>query len=168
MWLKKSQKIKRLVLIAVAVLILSAYLIYSRPMTLLQMYPMLTLDRCTEIHGYYRIEEQPEQTRFTVSASDEAFQDLCDAFYGRSYRRSLRSIFVRGTRSHRVEPGDFQWEVYFYFEDVEFPDGSIGSAAMLRIQNWYGELDLYFDVEQVSLHTKGETVWGREVLDLIR
>ena len=166
--MKKSKRIKWLVLIAVAVSLLSAYLIYSRPMTLSQMYPMLTPERCTEIHGYFRIEEQPEQTRFTVSASDDAFRDLCDAFYGRTYRRSLRSVLVRGARYHRVEPGDFQWEVYFHFEDVELPDGNIGSGAMLRIQNWYGELDLYFDVEQVSLHTDDGEEWGKEVLDLIR
>ena len=166
--MKKTQKTKLLILIAVAVVILAAYLIYSRPMSLPQMYPMLTLDQCTEIHGYFRIEEQPEQTRFTVSASDEAFQDLCDTFYGRRYRRSLRSIFARGARYHRVEPGDFQWEVYFHFEDVELPDGSFGSGAMLHIQNWYGELDLYFDGERVSLHTDDEEAWCKEVLNLIR
>lgn len=166
--MKKTQKIKWLVLIAVAAVFLAAYLIYSRPMSLSQMYPMLTLDQCTEIHGYFRIEEQPGLTKFTVSTSDEAFQDLCDAFYGRTYRRSLRSVLVRGARYHRVEPGDFQWEVYFHFEDVELPDGSIGSGAMLSFQNWYGELDLHFDGEHVSFHTDDEEVWGREVLDLIR
>jgi len=166
--LKKSQKIKRLVLIAVAVLLLGAYLIYSRPMTLPQMYPMLTPDKCTEIRGYYKVGKQPEQTNFVVSPEDEAFQALWDLFYGRTYCRNLRSILVRGMRSHRTEPDDFQWDVHLCFEDVALPDGNFGSGVLLRVQNWYGELDMYFLGEHVSFHTKDETVWGREVLDLIR
>ena len=165
----KRLRIKKIVVVlTIAVLLLTAYLIYSRPLTISQLYPILTLDKCTEIRGYYEIGTQAEQTEFAIEQNSEEFQKLCSMFYEQKYRRSLRDILLRGTRIHRTEPDDFQWDVYFYFEDIAFPDGSSGSCAMLHFLSWYGELDIYFDGKTHSCYTSEQEVWTKEVLDIIQ
>ena len=59
--MKKIFRKKKIVaMIALAVLLLVSYLVYSRPMTLSQLCPLLTLDKCVEISGYYRTSTQTD------------------------------------------------------------------------------------------------------------
>ena len=153
---------------AAAVLFLIAYLFYSRPMTISQLYPMLTLDKCTKIQGYYEIGMQTKPTKFTAEKGSEEFEQLCELLFQQRYRRTLRDLLPRGTRTPRTEPEDFQWDVHFYFEDIEFPDGSRGSGAMLRLQNWYGALDIYFDGDTRSCRTSEQDAWAKNVLDIMQ
>ena len=161
-------KARKVVIMLIILLFVAAYLFYSRPMTMHQLYPTLTLDKCTAIHGYYEIGMQTEQTKFSIEKDSDEFQELCSLFYEREYRRSLRDLFPRGGRTHRTEPNDYQWEVFFRFEDIEFPDGSIGSGEILRFQNWYGELDIYVAGEEYACHTGEQIAWSKEVLNRIQ
>ncbi len=143
---------------------------YSRPKTVSQLYPMFTLDKCTEIRGYY-IDTQPGMTEYTIEKDSDEFQKLCALFWEQEYCRSLRDILPRGTRTYQTQPddpNDYQWDVYFCFEDITLPDGSIGSGAMLHFQSWYGELDIYFDGESYSCYTGGQEVWAKEILEIIQ
>ena len=51
---------------------------------------------------------------------------------------------------------------------VVLNDGSIGSGGMLRIQSWYGELDIHFDGEILACNTDEQETWEKEVLDAIQ
>jgi len=166
--MKKLKTQKAFIMLFVMLLFIAGYLFYSRPMTIQQRYPMLTLDKCTEIRGYYEVGAQAEMTAFTIEKDSEYFQKLCNLFYERNYRRSLRDILPRGTRIHRTEPDDFQWEVMFHFDTVELPDGNRGSGTLLRIQYWYGDLDIHFDGVTRSCHTSEQDAWAKEILDIIR
>ena len=137
-------------------------------MTIEQRYSMLTLDKCSGISGYYRDETMIESEKFTIGKNSQEYEMMCDLIYKKEYRRSIYDLLPRGTRIHREEPGDFQWEVYFYFKDIEFPDGSMGAGAMLHIQNWYGDLDIYFDGERLTCYTDEQESWVKEVFDIIR
>lgn len=159
---------KHVVIVVVAALLLAGYLFYSRPMTISQLYPMLTLDKCIEIRGYYEVGMQVEPTEFTIEKDSDEFQEMCSLFYEQEYRRSLRDLLPRGTRIHRTEPNDYQWDVYFNFENVVFPSGSTGSGLMLHFQNWYGKLDIHFDGETHSYYTDSQEMWAKEVLDIIQ
>ena len=165
--MKSMQMRKKVIMICIILLLVVVYLFYSRPMALSELYPMLTLDKCVEITGYYRIGEQQEHSRFVIEKNDEEFEELYNQFYLKTYRRSLKDILPRGTRSHRVNDEDFQWDVYFTFKDVEFFDGSTGSGMLLHFQNWYGELDISFDGERFSCYTNEQEVWEKEVLEVI-
>ena len=120
--MKKQKTKKAIITIAVIVIFIAAYLLYSRPMDIQERYSMLSLDKCTEISGYYEVGTQAEMTAFSIEKGSEEFQKLCDLIFERDYSRSLKDLFPSGTRTHRTEPDDFQWEVYFHFEDVVFPD----------------------------------------------
>lgn len=148
--------------------LIAVYLVYSRPMTVSKLYPMFTLDKCTGIEGYYHDGTQVDLTKFTIEEGSEEYQNMCELFFEQKYRRSLRDILPRGSRTHRYEPGDFQWEVYFCFEDVELPDGSRGSGPMLQFKSWYGDLDIYFDGERLTCYTDDQDNWVKEVFDIIR
>lgn len=166
--MKRWRKKKAAAALAAVLLFAGLYLFYSRPMTIPQRYEMLTLDKCFEIGGYYHDGTTVDLKKFTVDKNSEEFEKLWELLYERDYRRSLKDLVPRGRRTHRSEPGDFQWDVSFRFEDVIFPDGSTSSGEILRVQNWYGELDIYFAGERLSCHTKDQEAWAKEVLDLIR
>ena len=166
--MKKSRIKKVVVIIAVVLLVIAAYLFYSRPMTIQQRYPMLTLDKCIGMDGYYRDGTSVEFEKFTIDKNSEEFERLCDLLYAQRYHHSLRDLLPRGTRIHPTVPGEFEWEVYFLFEDLVFPDGNVGSGAVLSIQSWYGELDIYFDGDRLSCYTNEQEAWARQVLDIIR
>lgn len=164
----KKTKSKVFIMIAAILLCIVGYLFYSKPMTIQQRYPMLTLDKCVEITGYYEIGTQEETTQFVIEKDSKEFEELFAQFYDKSYHRSLKDILPRGTRTHRTESDDFQWDVYFTFEDVEFPNGSSGSGVLLHFKNWYGDLDIYFDDDRYSCYTKEQETWLNDVLDIIK
>lgn len=166
--MKKLKTKKVVVILSAVLLLLAAYLLYSRPMTIRQRYPMLNPDQCMQLSGYYEIDGQAAFTEFTIDRNSEAFETLCSLLYEQTYCRSLRDLLPRGTRIHAANPGDFEWEVFFHFENVAFPDGSIGSGKILRIQCWYGELDIYFDDQQLSCHTAQQETWVGNVLGVIQ
>jgi len=165
---KMLRKRKIVVLTAAAVLLLVSYLLYSRPMTLSQLYPSLTLDKCVEISGYYEDGKGVSFTNFTAEKDTEAYESLWEMLYEQKYRRSLRDLMPRRSRTHRYQPGDFQWEVIFRFDTVEFPDGNSASGSLLRIQYWYGDLDIHFNGGVRSCHTSEQDTWAKEILDIIR
>ena len=165
--MKKPKTKKAILMISVTVLLLAAYLIYSRPMTIQQRYPMLDLEQCTDLRGYYEIGGQG-RIEFTVDKNSEDFETLCALLYEQAYRRSLKDLLPHGTRTYRVLPEDFEWEVFFQFEDVAFPDGSHTSGRILRVDYWYGELDIHFYGDIVSCSTKQQESWAKTVLDIIQ
>ena len=165
--MKKPKMKKAFLLISVTVLLLAAYLIYSRPMTIQQRYPMLDLEQCTDLRGYYEIGGQG-RIEFTVDKNSEDFETLCTLLYEQAYRRSLKDLLPHGTRTYRVLPEDFEWEVFFQFEDVAFPDGSHTSGRILRVDYWYGELDIHFYGDIVSCSTKQQESWAKTVLNTIQ
>lgn len=153
---------------AILLLALAFYAWYTKPVTLSELYPMLELDKCTQIQGYYEIGTQAEPSEFTIAKNSGEFETLYNLFYEQRYCRSLRDVFPRGTRIHRTEPDDFQWDVHFVFEHVEFPDGSTGSGAMLHFTNWYGAFDIHFNGETHAYQVSDQERWGVQVLDTIQ
>ncbi len=166
--MKKLRAKKAVVIIAVLLIFIAVYLFYSRPMTIQQRYPTLTLDKCSGMSGYYEDGTGVALKEFTIDKNSEDFELLCDLLYEQEYHRSLRDLLPRSTRIHRTEPGDSKWEVYFHFEDVVFPDGSTSSGKLLRIESWYGDLDIYFDEEVLSCYTNEQEEWAKEVLNIIQ
>lgn len=169
---KIFSKRKTVVMIALAVLLLVFYLVYSRPMTLSQLCPLLPLDECIGISGYYRTSDQTGGfTQFTIEADSEEFQELTRLFNEKTYRRSLKDLFPKGARTHQTTGKfEFQWEVWFHFDTIEFPDGNAGSGPLLQIQYWYGELDIENMVWQKDgriCHTSEQDAWAKEILDII-
>ena len=166
--MKKARTKKLLIAAAVLLVLAVVYLVYSRPMTIQQRYPMLTPEKCVELRGYYRVGLEQELQEVSFDKNSEEFAALFDLLYGQEYHRSLRDLVSGGTRVHVTEPDDFQWEVLFFFEDVTLPDGNMGSGTMLQIQNWYGELGISFDGEQTEYDTDGQEEWAKEILAVIQ
>lgn len=117
--------------------------------------------------GFYNDGATTASEKFTIPEDCEAFEKLWELLCAQEYRRSLRDLLPKGTRIHTAEPGEFQWEVSFHFEDVAFSDGSSGSGEMLRIQNWYDEIDIYFEDERLPCWKIKSGDCAREVLSII-
>lgn len=138
--MKKLKTKKAVVVIFVILILIAAYLFYSRPMTIQQRYPMLSLDKCTELRGYYKIDGQTELTEFTIDKNSEEFEMLWGLLYDKDYHRSLKDLFPRGTRIHPTEPGDFEWEVYFHLKMLSSLMGTLvqveSFASNVGMVNW--------------------------------
>ena len=160
-------KTKLIVTLLLVILLIDIYCLYI-PRTLLTRYPMLTLDKCVEITGYYKVGEQEEATQFVIKREDEEFEKLFAQFYYQTFRRSPRDFLPRGTRYHATEPEDFQWNVSFSYSAVEMPDGSVCSGEILQIQNWYGKLDIHFDDQVEACYVKDQQEWTEKVLEIIQ
>ena len=162
-----GKKIRRIILLIIAALLIAAALIYTRPMTIAQHCPGLDLSECQQIRGYYHDGTTVALVQFILEPEDPAFAQVMELFEGRTFRRSLRSLLPQGTRTHRTQEGDFQWEVYFRFEQVPLPDGSTVSGDILQFNNFYGELDLSFDGDSWRVTTSKQKQWLTEVMKVI-
>lgn len=154
---------KWIVLIALCAAVVFA-LIYTRPQTLEQRYPMLDFAECTEIYGhYYQYGKTNELVHIAVKSEDRHFAELVSLLTAPAYKTSLSNLLPRGGVSYTpVSDGDFYWTVYFYFDNVVFPDGNTGRGMILSVDNRLGELRLDF-VEQDGGYIKC-TVDGQEAL----
>ena len=93
----KTMKIRKVIIvIALILLCIVGYLFYSRPMSIQQRYPMLNLDKCTEITGYYKVDEQIELTEFSIEKDSKEFEALWDLLYEQDYRRIYDWIEILG------------------------------------------------------------------------
>lgn len=162
------------VCICAAVLLLAGLgLWYTRPMTLEQSCPGIDLSECREIsiscsryteedgRGHY------DQDTRDLLPGDPAFSAALELLQDRSFRRSLLSLLPRGGRTHQNTPGDFQWGLDLCFEDIPLSDGGTGSGYMLRLDNFYGTLEISFDAETWQTRTDGQTQWLSDVMAVL-
>ena len=162
------------VCICAAVLLLAGLgLWYTRPMTLEQSCPGIDLSECRGINiSYSRYAAEDgrghyDQDTRTLLPDDPGFSAALELLQGRSFRRSLLSLLPRGGRTHQNTPGDFQWGLDLCFENVPLPDGGTGSGYMLRLNNFYGALDISFDVETWQARTDGQIQWLSDVMAVL-
>ena len=154
--------------ITVALLCIAAsFFVYTRPQTIEQRYPVLDLSQCTLIHGYFYDGTSVEDTPFTLAPDDPHFDEMIERFQSAAFQTSLRNIFPQGTKIHRYEDGDFKWSVMLRFENVLFPNGDIGSGDMLNINNFFGDVDLFFNGEQVQCSVKNQEQWLNDVMSIL-
>lgn len=154
------------ILIAIALVLAGAWLIYSRPMTLSELYPMLTEDKCSGVSGYYQRDLQQPLPEFSFDKDSEAFKALWGLFSGRKYRRRLKDLLPDTTKYHNMEPGDFRWDVSFRYCDAELEDGALLSAG-LRFEDWYGELGICFNGRTWLCRTGNQDEFIKDVYDII-
>lgn len=166
---KQTTGTKRSIPMIIAAIVLILYLWYTMPKTMEQLYPYLDLSECTGITVWYEDGTSTDMTEVKLTAKEAA--PLLELFESRTFRRTLSSIFPRGTWTHQTTPGsenDFQWELIFFFEDVTLPDGSGGSGALLHFNNFYGKLEVSSDDKGYHhLTTSGKDAWLQEVMDAI-
>ena len=158
---------KRIIAACIALGIVIAAFIYTRPLTNEKRYPVIDLSQCTLISGYFYDGTGVENERFTISPDDPHFGKLIDLFRSTKFRTRLGNILPRGTKIHPHQDGDYKWEVMFRFENVLFPSGDMGSGDMLHISNFFGDIDLFFDGQQAACSVKKQDEWLNDVMSII-
>ncbi|MBQ1281561.1 MAG: hypothetical protein IIY16_04895 [Oscillospiraceae bacterium] len=164
------KKSKRLLLTAAILLAAALFCIhYMRPMGIETRYPALDLYQCTKVSGYYYSygAAGTDDTPFSLTPDDPRFAELLTHLQTSKFRTTLRNLLPDTPKVHRYSDGDFQWTLSLYFEDVQFPDGSIGRGSLLRIDNFYGDLELHFDGESTRCVSAQGDTWLRAVMDII-
>lgn len=167
---------KRLFLLVLALLVLAGAVFalwYTRPQSLEALCSELPLDLsdCDSIQARGSI--HTGQTRsipfsFTLTRDDPVFSSLLAAFQDRSFSRSLATLLPRGTWYHAAQPGEFEWELIFQFDDpVLLPSGDTAVGALLSIRNFYGRVELSCGQQTLRLSTRNLDAWLTEVMELL-
>ena len=154
---------------AVLAAVVIAGLWFARPLTIEQMVPGLELDACVGMAAYYTDDPKGEPNqRVELSLEDEAFSPLLELVQDRKFSRSPFWWIPAGTKTHLWEDGDFRWELMLLFENVPLPDGSIGSGAMLHLNNFFGELELRgYDGRTYPIQTSGQEQWVEAIMEIL-
>ncbi len=169
-----KSKIKYIIAIAILLAVIIAVFLYTRPITIEQLFPGIDLPQCEMIRGYYRdyydrdSDADYELQEFEFDGQTAAFTRLMDQLDGRKFRRTLRSLLPSGTKYHPLQEGDFQWELILCFDKLEFPDGTIRSGSLVHILNYYGKLDISFDENDWRCTTEEQKQWVSDVMEMIK
>ena len=65
--------------------------------------------------------------------------------------------FVNSILARCICDGDYKWNVIFSFDDLAFPDGSVARGDILHIDNFFGELSLYYTGTKLYCSTDEQT-----------
>ena len=161
------RKRMRLILCVGALLLAAAAVCiwYGRPMTLEEICPGMELEQCMGIKGSFSTDQDRGlENNLSLLPEDEAFSSLLERLQGQRFRRSPLWWMPRGTRTHRIDEGDFKWELSLAFEQVPLPDGSAGTGYMLHLNNFFGDLDLRFDGKTWPIRTADQEQWLSDVM----
>ena len=119
---------------------------------------------CVQISGYYRFSDDDAPHSFSISPDDEKFDEMLRLFREVPFKTRLRNILPLGTRTHT---GDgFQWNVDLTFESITLDDGSSISGDVLNINNFYGDIVIFFNGEIVQCKVSEPQQWAQNVLDI--
>lgn len=161
------KNVKWIVGAIIVICIVVASLIYTRPQTIEQRYSLLDISNCTGIKGYYFVAPGVEDTEFQISSDDSRFAELIQLLQSVQIKKKLSNILPQGTKTHRLYDGDFKWELMLHFDDVSHPSGSHGSGHMFHIRNFFGDVGISFDGEEIWYSVSNQEQWLRDVLDII-
>ncbi len=166
-------KKKHIILLSLAALIIIFCLWYTRPRSMESYCPPLEITECTEIKFYNRVYsgttlEDGSYWPYTESEEvvfvhgDPEFERLIELLDEGRFSTRLANILPKGTRTHSAQPGDITWDMHLCFENVEMPYG-VGSGYMLNIGNFYGELDISYELKTSYITTAHKDEWFAEI-----
>ena len=166
-----TRRKKKWAIFGAALLLFAVFaLIYTRPQTLEQRYPFLNLtQQCTQISGYYDTYEgssESDRKEFSIGPDDARFEKLLWLFREAKIRTKLTNLIpMYGMQYHTMREGDFQWTVWLQLENVVFPNGDTGTGNMLQFYNFFGDVEVAFDMENRRCTIENQDVWLKAVLD---
>lgn len=142
-------------------------LVYTRPMTLEQLCPGIRLEECRGIQASFRRGQTGDETTITLPKEDEAFAQMTGLLHTETFRRSLRSLFPLGSKSHAVQPADFKWLLLLEFGDTQLPDGTRGSGMLVHLNDFYGTLEIAYAGETWRCTVSNQKEWRGVVMDCL-
>lgn len=162
-----KKNIKLIVSTIIVICIVATCLIYTRPQTIEQRYPLLNTSKCTGIKGYYFVEPGVEDIAFQINTDEKRFSELIRLIKSAETKKKLSNILPQGTKTHRLSDGDFKWELMLDFDDVSYPNGDHGNGYMLHIRNFFGAVGIFYDGEEIWYSVTNQEQWLRDIMDMI-
>lgn len=157
-----KKKLSAIIGAAALVCVLAFVLIYTHSQTIEQRYPVLDLSKCIGIRGEYSFDGVEPSQSFFVSPDDAQFGEMIELFRQASFRTKITNILPESIKTHSGE--GFRWEVIFKFDSVRMEDGSTVSGDLLRVSNFFGNLELFFDGKTVQCSVTDSADWLEAVL----
>ena len=171
--MKKNRR-KLIILALIVILLLVGYIVYTRPMSLAQLYPNTDFSHLSLMEGYRLVPDSPgsapfNQEEFRAEPGSETYESLLKLLTEQEYRRSVLSPLRKGRRSYSSQAGDKLWCVTLFFDREDLPNGSF-TGSMLHIGTTFGKLDMSPSSPQEKFCTffmKDQKTWNEAIYDLI-
>lgn len=165
MRMKKSVTIAIIVIVPLCLAVFTV--IYKRPLKIEQRYPEINLSQCTQISGHYQIiGNSDEMIQYVFYPEDVQYNELVKIFQTTSFKTSFNNLLPQDTKVHRNHEGDFQWAVSFRFENVRLNEAVL-SGELLSVEDFFGDLLLFFDGKQAKCSVNEKEQWLKSVLEVI-
>lgn len=174
-------KNKKMILAVLAVILLIGVLAamvaprQTEATTLEKLCPGIDFDKCYQLQIYY--DYVPAAGTFAgldeiyISEEDKSFDTILSLFKDRTFiplpEKALSSNSQYFATKENV--GTFCWRIIFNFPSTHLPDGSIRAGSLLRIENYWGELAVYYmaadDLDNgLCITTNEQEEWLQDVL----
>lgn len=166
-----NKKVTRIFSVVLLIAVIAAIAIYTRPMTIEQLYPGVSLDDCQSIKAYSDVAYLDTESTWdpvVYPAGSKPFEDILQQLQDKKFRKSLRNWLPLGTKYHHTTSGDFKWELVLQFDNVLMPDGSTGSGDLICFNNFYGTLE-YYDLSGKTIRctTTEQKQWLENIMCIL-
>ncbi len=160
------KKKKRLLGLVVLVLVIGIFVInYTKPVTISELSQGVEITQYQAIEAVFIIAPEEEHSSFETSKQEE-LNAIFDMFSNQKFRKSLGNLVNQTFDSHRVEDGDFSWYITFQSDEIVMPNGNSTSGDILKVSNFYGDLEIRFNGESYICTTDNQEEWLKSVIDL--
>lgn len=155
------------VILAVVCVIVITVLIYSRPMSISEICEGIDITKRAVLQGSYSV-YPVGLTEFEIGQDDAQFGPVMELLTGQKFRRSVRSLLPQGTKVYPLTDGVFKWDILCEMREPVQIDGENVSGTVIRISDYYGELEIECVGKIWRCSTSGQEQFVTDVLDVLK
>ena len=143
---RKEKDMKKKIWTAVIALIILAAAFYMRPLSIedLTKADLKSAERISVwAETYYEKTSDGEKYEIVLQKGDDGFDGIIEKLRNIKIKRSPMTFLQgNGTSTHRIELGDFKWEIH------------LGNGVSLN--NFFGKMTLYYEAEKAAIFKDDE------------
>lgn len=139
----------------------------QRQSTLEERYTYLDISGCNGITGYCITEPGGTPKKFVIEPTDSHFDELLNLLQTTEFKDRIISVFPWQTHTNQGQTGDYSFDLYLDFGEIQLEDGQTISGALLYIKNFYGDLSIESLGESSLCSVNNQKKWSRNIMDII-
>lgn len=158
---------KVLIPVLILIALVTGVLIYTRPLSVSQICDDIDITKIESFHVTYERFPDDETVQYNINKDDPRFLLIADLIAAQRYRKTLWNVFPQAAKTHRLQNGDFKWELGCVVSEVPLKNGEIVSGSAIHISNFYGELEIWCAGKIWRCTAENQGQWISDIMDTI-
>ncbi len=113
----------------------------------------------------YEVHPDDGMKQCRIEKDDPRFLLITNLITAQRYRRSILSLFPQTTKTHRLQDGDFKWELGCVASDAALQNGEVVTGNVIHISSFFGELEISFIGKTWRCTAENQEKWIAEMMD---